>query len=146
MATLASDAERDRCALALRDHAAAGRLELDELEERLTRVYGARYRSELRAALRDLPRDHAARAVRLADRVDRFLLRAHAWAFALCALLLTLLWAAAGSGWFWPALMLLPWAVVLAWHVAGSWGVRRMLRRRAVGGLPTPPRRGRLAA
>ena len=144
--TRASDAERESCARALRDHAAAGRLEVDELEERLGVVYGARYRAELRAALRDLPRDHARRFARVADRVDRFLLRAHLFAFAFCALVLVGLWALFGAGGFWPAWMLAPWLVVLAWHAGGSWSVRRMLRRRAAAGLPQGSHRRRLVA
>jgi DUF1707 SHOCT-like domain len=59
------DADRERVAALLRDHAAAGRLEPDELEERLGRVYAARYGSDLEAALAELPPDHrAARPVR----------------------------------------------------------------------------------
>ncbi len=145
MATRASDAERERCAEALRDHAAAGRLELAELEERLGRAYGARYRSELRTVLRDLPRDHGARLARAAGRVDRVLLRAHAGAFGLSGAGLTGTWALAGSGDYWPALLLAPWSVVLAWHAGGSWSVRRLLRRRAAAGaLGAGARRRRL--
>jgi Domain of unknown function (DUF1707) len=59
------DADRERVAALLRDHAAAGRLEPDELEERLGRVYAARYGSDLEAALAELPPEHrAARPVR----------------------------------------------------------------------------------
>jgi hypothetical protein len=146
VATRASDAEREACARSLRDHAAAGRLEVDELEERLARVYGARYRSELSALLRDLPRDRGRRLARAADRIDRFLLGLHAAAFALCALVLAALWAVAGGDGFWPAFLLVPWLAVLAWHAAGSWSVRRMLRRRMAGELPRGARRGRLTA
>ena len=49
------DAERERVAALLRDHAAAGRLDADELEERLERVYAARYGTELDATLAELP-------------------------------------------------------------------------------------------
>jgi Flp pilus assembly protein TadB len=146
VATRASDAEREACARTLRDHAAAGRLEVDELEERLGRVYGARDRTELRTVLRDLPRDHGRRVARAVDRIDRAVLGAHAAAFALCALVLIALWAVAGGDGFWPGLLLAPWAVVLAWHAGGSWSVRRMLRRRAAGELPRAARRGRLTA
>ena len=130
MSTRASDAERERCASALREHAAAGRLELAELEERLGRAYGARYRSELRALLRDLPRHHGRRLARAADRIDRLLLKAHAASFGVVNGSLVGLWAATGQGEFWPAVTIAPWSVVLAWHAGGSWSVRRMLRRR----------------
>ena len=146
MPTRASDAERESCARTLRDHAAAGRLEVAELEERLGAVYGARYRSELRVVLRDLPRDHARRVARVVDRVDRFLLRAHLFAYAFCALVLVAVWALFGAGDFWPAWMLAPWLVVLAWHAGGSWSVRRMLRGRTSPALPQGPQRRRLVA
>jgi hypothetical protein len=60
----ASDAERERVATALRDHAAAGRLDLDELGERLERTYGARYSTDLEAVLSDLPREPKPRRAR----------------------------------------------------------------------------------
>jgi hypothetical protein len=128
VSTRASDAERERCATALRDHAAAGRLEVAELEERLGRAYGARYRSELRLVLRDLPRDHGRRLARVADRVDRLLLKAHAASYGVVNGSLVGLWAATGQGDFWPAVTIAPWGVVLAWHAGGSWSIRRMLR------------------
>lgn len=143
VATRASDAEREVCARALRDHAAAGRLELDELEERVGRAYDARYRAELRMLLRDLPADRGRRLVRALDRLDRLLLTAHLAAFAFAALFLGGLWVVSGSDDFWPALMLVPWLVVLAWHAGGSWSVRRMLRHRAGGGGGELPRGSR---
>ena len=142
MATRASDAERETCARSLRDHAAAGRLEVAELEERVGRAYSARYRSDLRALLNDLPSDRGRRVACAVDRIDRLLLRAHLAAFAFCALFFIGLWEVGGRGDFWPALMLAPWLMVLAWHAGGSWSVRRMLRqRRAPQGLPRARRR-----
>jgi uncharacterized protein DUF1707/2TM domain-containing protein len=126
--TLASDHERERCAGLLRDHAAAGRLSMDELEERVGRAYWARYRYELRGLLWDLPRGHRRRAVRAIDRLDRLMLRAHALSFAVVNGSLVALWEVTGEGDFWPALTIAPWGVVLAWHAGGSWSVRRMLR------------------
>jgi hypothetical protein len=51
-----SDADRERALVDLREHLAAGRLAVDELEERSGRVVAARTRAELAAALADLPR------------------------------------------------------------------------------------------
>jgi hypothetical protein len=51
----ASDADRDRVARALREHCAQGRIAVDELGERLERVYGARTLGELEAVTGDLP-------------------------------------------------------------------------------------------
>jgi hypothetical protein len=43
----ASDADRDRAALRLREAAAEGRLDTDELEERVGAVYGAKWMADL---------------------------------------------------------------------------------------------------
>jgi hypothetical protein len=53
--TRAADSDRDATVDALRDHAAAGRLEADELDERLETALGARTLGELRALVADLP-------------------------------------------------------------------------------------------
>jgi hypothetical protein len=49
------DAERERTARLLREHCAVGRLELDELDGRLARVYAARTQDELDVLTADLP-------------------------------------------------------------------------------------------
>ena len=51
----ASDAEREHHAELLREHAAQGRLTVDELDERLDRVYAARTHGELAPVVADLP-------------------------------------------------------------------------------------------
>ena len=51
----ASDADRDRVAEVLRAAAADGRLTLDELDERLDRLYAARTYGELDPVVEDLP-------------------------------------------------------------------------------------------
>jgi hypothetical protein len=53
---LASDAERDRVALVLRDAAAEGRLTLEELSDRVAAAYSSRTSTELDALTRDLPK------------------------------------------------------------------------------------------
>jgi hypothetical protein len=53
---LASDAERERVALVLRDAAAEGRLTLEELSDRVAAVYGSRTSTELDVLTRDLPK------------------------------------------------------------------------------------------
>jgi Flp pilus assembly protein TadB len=52
----ASDAERSETAELLRRHHAEGRLDTDELEERIERCYAAKTRGELDALTTDLPR------------------------------------------------------------------------------------------
>ena len=49
------DADRDATATQLREHYAAGRLTLDELNERLEQTFGARTGADLNAVMRDLP-------------------------------------------------------------------------------------------
>ena len=51
----ASDADRERTVEALRDHTAAGRLDLDEFAERAAAVYAARTLNELAQTTADLP-------------------------------------------------------------------------------------------
>jgi hypothetical protein len=50
-----SDGERERTSAALHVAAGEGRLSLDEVEERLAKIYTARYRHELDAITGDLP-------------------------------------------------------------------------------------------
>jgi hypothetical protein len=50
-----SDADRDFVAAQLREHYAQGRLTLDELNERLGRVFASRTRTDLNAVTSDLP-------------------------------------------------------------------------------------------
>jgi uncharacterized protein DUF1707 len=56
-----SDADRERVAVALREHCAEGRLDLEELSERLDEAYRARTGGELEAALRELPAEAPSR-------------------------------------------------------------------------------------
>ncbi len=93
---LASDPERERVAEALREHAAAGRLDTDELEERLGATYGARLRADLLPLLADLPTPAAPR-----PRARRRRLPNAAPVIAL-AILLVAIWALTGAGYFWP--------------------------------------------
>lgn len=51
----ASDSDRDRAVLALREHLAAGRLTLEEFTERMSAALAAATTAELAPALRDLP-------------------------------------------------------------------------------------------
>ncbi|MFA1549138.1 DUF1707 domain-containing protein [Actinomadura chokoriensis] len=53
----ASDADRDRVAGSLREHCALGRITMDELEERLESVYGAKTLGQLQEVTSDLPEE-----------------------------------------------------------------------------------------
>jgi hypothetical protein len=101
----ASDAERERTVDALRAHAAAGRLDAEELEERLAGALGAARRADLAALLADLPapqerpRPAAARPRQRHGKDPR--------AFVPIAILLVAIWALTGAGYFWPVWPLL---------------------------------------
>jgi Domain of unknown function (DUF1707) len=69
--TRASDPERDAVARRLRDECAAGRLSIDELDERLARAYAAVTRGQLRGLVTDLP-DEGPDAASPARRRRRF--------------------------------------------------------------------------
>src|SRR5579875_738961 len=60
----ASDQERDVAVMQLREHCAAGRLSLEELDQRVGRAYEAMTRAELAGVLEDLPTVSSARQVR----------------------------------------------------------------------------------
>jgi hypothetical protein len=53
----ASDADRDRVAVALREHLAAGRLTVEEFGDRLERAFAARTLGDLEDLMADLPGD-----------------------------------------------------------------------------------------
>jgi hypothetical protein len=93
----ASDADRERVAERLREHAGAGRLSMDELSERLETVFAARTLGELEPPLADLPST---------ERRHREPSFASAPMLALVALLVTI-WAVTGAGAFWPFWILL---------------------------------------
>jgi hypothetical protein len=92
---LASDAERERAAETLRAHAADGRLDHDELEDRLGRAYGARTRGELAPLLADLPAPapRAPSAPRRLPQVSPLIA---------ISVLLIVVWALTGMDYFWP--------------------------------------------
>jgi hypothetical protein len=93
----ASDADRERVVGSLRDHAAAGRLEPSELEERVGAALAARTLGALEPLLADLPR----RGGQVGRRRRRT--RRPPSVFVAVSLLLVAIWAAGGAGDpFWP--------------------------------------------
>ena len=136
----ASDAERERAMQALRDHYAAGRLDHEELEERLALCARARDRVELRTALAGLPGNRRARGMRAAERFDRAMLRGHQVTWFAVSAALVVIWALSGGGSFWPAIVIVPWLLLLGAHAYFSHATRRYLRRQ----LGEGPQRRRL--
>jgi hypothetical protein len=119
----ASDADREQLISELNEHAVAGRLTTDELEERLEAAYSARTTGELDALRSDLPvsskqvaMSHAARRAQLSRRM----LQETGGSFGLFGLC-TLIWLASGaSGQFWPVWVLV---VVLISVARSGWAL-----------------------
>jgi len=107
------DAERDAAAERLRSHAAAGRLTVEELDERLGEALAARTRSDLAVLERDLPRPRAPRG-----RDPE--LRAHVAIYLAVNAMLVAIWALSGFGYFWPVWPMLGWGIGVACHVRGA--------------------------
>ena len=105
-----ADADRDRTVERLRAAAAEGRLDPDELEERVSRALAARTQSDLDAVLRDLPVPHVPE-----PRPDRgLILRERTAAFLVPNVVCIAIWAATGAGSFWPGWVLLGTGIAFA--------------------------------
>jgi hypothetical protein len=115
----AADADRERVATAVQTAGSEGRLTLDEVEERLTHVYAARFTDELAGLTTDLPRPVPARPgfplTRAALRRHPAL-RVHLAVVVALAVLLIVRWAVLGAGFFWPAFPMFWLAVSLFVH------------------------------
>ena len=120
----ASDADREAAVERLRAHAAAGRLDPDELDERLERAFAARTAGELSELMTDLPAQDAPRR----SSRDRSGRRAHFATYARVMLLLVAIWALTGAGYFWPVWPMLGWGVAVLMHArpGGLCGRRRL--------------------
>jgi hypothetical protein len=110
----ASDEERESTVSLLREHGAAGRLDVEELEQRVGSAYGARTRGNLTALLDDLPRTRPVVATPgTHPSVRRH--TGHGWAtFAQVSVVLIAIWALSGAGYFWPAWVMVWWGFALA--------------------------------
>lgn len=111
----ASDADRERAADRLREHAGAGRLSIDELSDRLQTVFAARTLRDLEEPLTDLPN---------AERRHRDPSFAFAPVLALVAPLVTV-WAVTAAGTFWPI-----WTLPAVWWFGPLCHRRRWARGR----------------
>jgi hypothetical protein len=105
-----ADADRDRAVDRLRAAASEGRLDPDELEERVTKALAARTQGELDQLTADLPAPHVP-----APRPDRSLvLRGRAASFLTPNVVCIAIWAATGAGSFWPGWVLLGTGIAFA--------------------------------
>jgi hypothetical protein len=137
----ASDHDRDRTANVLREHHAVGRLDADEFNERLDKVFAAKTIGDLEALTADLPavdpyplptsslprHDAGGSAGLPASSVLGAMSRGHgrfspawqaAWGSWLCtSLVLIVIWVLTGAGYPWPLWVIGPWGAVMA----GRW-------------------------
>ena len=120
----ASDAEREATAERLRVAAGDGRLDPEELEQRLDAAYGAKTVGELATLTRDLPGQPAAHAATPERVRDSQAVRARLATFIVVNTICIAIWAASGaSGGFWPI-----------WVIFGTGiGLFATLVRRALG-------------
>ncbi|MBJ7329601.1 MAG: DUF1707 domain-containing protein [Solirubrobacteraceae bacterium] len=122
-----SDADREAAVARLRTAGAEGRLEIDELEERVAAAYAAKTRAELEPLFTDLPVVAPPRPGPPARRDDSErgqLIRRRTAAFLTPNIICIAIWLATGaSGHFWPVWVLLGtgigYAVFLVNHVLG---------------------------
>jgi hypothetical protein len=126
-----SDRDREDVVSALRQHAGAGRLDVDELDERLDRAWAARTGAELERLTADLPKVGSARRRAAKRSAERRELRHHATIYGLVMLLLVAVWALSGAGYFWPVWPMLGWGIGVASHGAEALGLPRARRARS---------------
>lgn len=119
----ASDAERESAVTRLRAAAAEGRLDADELEQRVGAALAARTGSELDRLLTDLP----APADRPPSRRSNFRLGPEVRTFLVAHAVMIAIWALTGFGYFWVI-----WPLV-GWGAALVLGRRGRCRSRALG-------------
>ena len=114
----ASDADRDRIVDQLRDHAAAGRLATEELEERIDGALMARTNGELDALLTDLPAMPDRKRAVARREAARNGYSEHLRTYLMVMALLVTIWALTGMGYFWPVWPALGWGVGILSHRA----------------------------
>jgi len=103
----ASEAEREEAVEQLRRHAAAGRLDVHELEQRVGAAFGARTLEELAELRDDLP---------ATPTVPRSGFPEHLRVFVAVQLGLVVLWALCGGGYFWPVWPFMGWGIGVLVH------------------------------
>lgn len=132
----ASDTDREHVAAALREHTAEGRLNLDEMLERIDAVFSARTLGDLERLVADLPATSA--GVR-PSRTARPAWDSRCWGrgrapwttYGVVAVLSVAIWlatslAAGGLAYFWPVWVIGPWGLSLLVKVPRRAAVHRL--------------------
>ena len=102
----------------LRDHAAAGRLTTEELEERTDVALVARTDDQLETLLADLPKLPDGRRRAHKREAARRGFAEHLRVYLAVMTLLVVIWALTGMGYFWPVWPALGWGIGIACHRA----------------------------
>ncbi len=141
-----ADADREQLADELREHAVAGRITSEELEERIGGAYQATTRADLDALRADLPVSPKSVALALRKRkgqLRRRLLQESGGGLGVSAVCVGIWIASGASGGFWPAWVigatLLP-VVRDAWRLLGPASDLETVARAAAGPPRTPAR------
>jgi hypothetical protein len=114
------DAERGQVIDQLAEHHAAGRLTLEEFEDRMAAAWTARTGADLAVLVKDLPpAPPAPRAARPAAAVRPWL-DAPTRTYLLVIGLLWLVWLVSGAGYPWPVWPMLGWGVGVLGHHRGQ--------------------------
>jgi hypothetical protein len=129
----ASDADRERVVEALSEHHVEGRLDAEELAQRVDRTYAAKTLGELDEITTDLPPIQApARGAPLRPRPRdpgrakaRAAFQRHLFTYAWVNGFLVVIWALTNfGGYFWPVWPMLGWGIGLASHAFSVYGPR----------------------
>lgn len=100
----ASEAEREAAVDELRRHASVGRLDVDELEQRVEAALDARTLDDLAGLKGDLPE------LAVSDFGE------HLRVFIAVNALLVAIWALTGAGYFWPVWPFVGWGIAVVLH------------------------------
>jgi hypothetical protein len=111
------DAERGQVIDQLADHHAAGRLSLEEFEDRMAAAWTARTGADLAALVRDLPAARPPRPPGRPPATGRLDLDPGVRTYLAVMALLWVIWLVTGAGYPWPVWPMLGWGVgVLGRH------------------------------